>query len=329
MPSPSRFLGLFLPLVLVCAVITPGGAAEKNLISPLANTDENYAALRNISLAETFSVSDLTIKRDIGVFQLVSGRVTLAKPVLGRTPLAVFSGQGEFVFEPALSWEQRNLLIHTGSSTVRETFDGLVLWFTDDTAAEILAGSQPAPLDAGAQTLLKRLQSRLRTRRERPQYTLEALLTGEDMDNVEADVLTELHNPEHAGSFQAYIFGKKYSDLRFFVRPRGAMPQLISNEEVALINYDPAGSEGGVWYLAHRSEEYADGKAAPHTFPIDAKHYAIETTIQGNKHLDARCKVTFTATVAGERVVKFGLLPSLRVRSVRLGGTKSRSYKSL
>ena len=70
------------------------------------------------------------------------------------------------------------------------------------------------------------------------------------MDNVEADLLAALYNPAHPAFFNAYLHGKKHKDLRYFVRARvGALPQLDSPEEVALINYDPEGMDDGVWYL--------------------------------------------------------------------------------
>ena len=57
--------------------------------------------------------------------------------------------------------------------------------------------------------------------------------------------------------------GRRHKDLRFFVRTRvGAVPQLDSPEEVALINYDPEGMDDGVWYLAHFKSEYSESDTA-------------------------------------------------------------------
>jgi hypothetical protein len=63
------------------------------------------------------------------------------------------------------------------------------------------------------------------------------LFWGEDADNVDAELLRELYTPGH-DSFSAYVHGQKNPDLRFIVNPAGAVPQLRSPEEVALINGD-------------------------------------------------------------------------------------------
>ena len=76
------------------------------------------------------------------------------------------------------------------------------------------------------------------------------------MDNVDADILAAVYNHSHPPFFNAYIRGRKRKDLRYFVRTRvGAMPQLDSPEEVALVDFDPEGLGDGVWYLSHLKPE--------------------------------------------------------------------------
>ena len=139
------------------------------------------------------------------------------------------------------------------------------------------------------------------------------------MDNVDADILAASYNPAHPPFFNAYIHGKRHKDLRFFVRARvGALPQLDSPEEVALINYDPEGMEDGVWYLAHFKSEYLNRTAnSREDRRLFATHrYKIETVIAKNQHLFSTATLTCEPLVAGERVMKFGLLPNLRVTRV-------------
>ena len=119
----------------------------------------------------------------------------------------------------------------------------------------------------------------------------------------------------------AYIpaCGKKRKDLRFFLRARvGALPQIDSSEESALINYDPEGMDDGVWYLAHLKSEFLDHTAnALEDRRLFATHaYKIETTISKNDHLFSSATITFEPLVPGERLMKFGLLPNLRVTRV-------------
>ena len=84
---------------LVCWVVVftaiPAYSAKPQ-ISPLANSHPDYLTLRGAKLDQSFSVQELTLTRDVGVFHLLSGTVTLLEPVLEQTVLAVFSGRGEF-----------------------------------------------------------------------------------------------------------------------------------------------------------------------------------------------------------------------------------------
>jgi len=98
----------------------------------------------------------------------------------------------------------------------------------------------------------------------------------------------------------------------------GAIPQLDSQEEVGLINYDPEGMDDGVWYLSHLKSEFENHTAnSRQDRRLFATHgYKIETVIAKNAHLFSTAKITFESLVAGERVLKFGLLPNLRVTRV-------------
>jgi hypothetical protein len=139
------------------------------------------------------------------------------------------------------------------------------------------------------------------------------------MDNVDADLLAAVYNAAHPEFFNAYLRGNKHKDLRFFLRTLvGALPQLDSPEEVALINYDPEGMDDGVWYLSHLKFEYTHHiSSSSEDRRLFATHrYKIETVIAKNGHLFSAATITFEPLVAGERVLKFGLLPNLRVTRV-------------
>src|SRR5437762_987555 len=72
--------------------------------------DPVYRALRTAEIAETFTVENLVLKRDSGVLTLKSGVVAFAAPAMGRDTTAVFSGEGEFTFEPVLGIEKAHLM---------------------------------------------------------------------------------------------------------------------------------------------------------------------------------------------------------------------------
>ncbi len=284
-----------------------------------SNSDSNYRALRSGVIGESYTVSTLTLKRDVGTLTLRNGRISFLTPVLGRVTMAVFMGEGEFTLTPTLNLERDYLRLITDKDTVNEPFDRLVLCFTDETYQEIKRQAQAISLDASANDVLREFRNRMRSRSENPRSFLESLLTSEEIENIEAEILAGLYNSKRASFFSAYIFGKKYNDLRYHVRPRGALPQLPAPEEVALINVDPGGREEGILYLAHLASEYQNQSASSEEDKrfIDAEHYRIDTTIRGEK-LSATAELTFTALADGERVLGFGLLPTLRVTRVSL-----------
>jgi hypothetical protein len=142
------------------------------------------------------------------------------------------------------------------------------------------------------------------------------------MDNLEADVLTDLYNPHAPGFFSAYFHGRKHADLRFHVRPRGAFPELATPEEVGVINLDPEATQEGIWYLSHLGKEINahTANSDENNRVVQADHYKIDTTIAKNDHFAASTGVQFHAVTDGDRVIKFSLLPNLRVGRVSTGG---------
>src|SRR5262249_26978438 len=215
----------------------------KGSIAP--NVDPNYRALRDGDVTETYEVTNLTLKRDAGLITLRSGRVSFLAPVLGKAAIGVFTGDGEFTLTPVIYIEKRYLKQITEKDTVVEPFERLVLYFSDETRQEIKSAGKEIAADPQARNILQEFRNRMRRNTETPRSVVEAMYSGEDVENIDATTLGYLYNPKRAPFFSAYIFGKKHGDLRFHIRPYGAIPQMMSPEEVALINYDVAGKEEG------------------------------------------------------------------------------------
>src|SRR5438046_8639754 len=96
-----------------------------------------------------------------------------------------------------------------------------------------------------------------------PEGMTEAFLESDTIDNVDADVLAAIYNPKHPPFFNAYMHGTPHKDLRFFLRNRvGAIPQMDSPEEVALVNCDGGGMNDGIWYFQHLKSELVDRTAS-------------------------------------------------------------------
>src|SRR6202041_1963730 len=177
-----------------------------------------------------------------------------------------------------------------------------------------LGGQTETPPKTAA--VFGRWKDKVRHRREIPEGFTQAILQSETIDNVDADVLAAIDNPKHPAFFNAYMHGTPHKDLRFFIRARvGAIPQLDSPEEVALINCNGGEMDDGVWDSAHLlAEQMAHTANSREDKRLFATHrYNIETVIARNDHLFGRATIAFEPLIAGERVTTFGLLPPLRV----------------
>src|SRR5689334_18948139 len=125
-----------LPVCLLIAVAMPMtvNVAYGQNAGPSANSDAAYQALRNITLGtEAITVKELLLKRDAGTFILHSGTVCFLPPVNGKVTGAVFSGDGQMTLVPPTESETKSLRYLTKEDQFGETFDRLVLRFTDGT----------------------------------------------------------------------------------------------------------------------------------------------------------------------------------------------------
>jgi hypothetical protein len=288
-----------------------------------ANSDSLYTRLRNLGLGQTFLFDNCTLSWDTATFQFQKGTLTVLGPVDGVVTGAIFIGAGHFNLKAVTILNAHELSRRTGAAEANEDFTEVVFRFTGEAWPKFLArvGAQTGT-PAEAATAFNRWKQKMRQRSERALGFTQFLLQGETMDNVDADQLAAFYNPSHPEFFNAYLRGAKHKDLRFFVRARvGALPQLDSPEEVALINYDPESLDDGVWYLAHLKSEYLNHTASSGEDRrlFATQRYKIETVISKKDHLFSTATITFEPLIAGERVLKFGLLPNLRVTRVTDG----------
>lgn len=285
-----------------------------------ANSDAVYVQLRNVGLGDTFRCENFTLPVDVGTFELKSGTITLLGQVNKVQTGAIFLGQGHFTLKPIGILDKNELVRRAGSPTAEEDFSEVVFRFSPDQLTQFaatLAARVETPAAAGA--AFQHWKDRMRHRHEVPEGLTDAFLENETIDNVDADILAAIYNPRHPPFFNAYMRGAPHKDLRFFVRARvGAIPQIDSPEEVALVNCDGAGMSDGIWYLQHlQSELLARSASSQQDRRLFAtRRYNIETVIGKNNHLFSRATIAFEPLVPGERVLKFGLLPTLRVTRV-------------
>jgi len=310
--------------------------------SSLLNSDSNYQTLRTGKLIRVYGVSNLVMQRDAGTFTFRAGSFSFLPPVLGHVTTGVFIGEGNFQLKPEPgSFEATHLHRMMDSDSINEDFTALVVFFSDSTFDEIKEHS--TLLDETPQRheeALKRVRNILETRHfpnsdpsAPPLSLLERLLNYEDIPNLDAEVLAELYNGapangDTAGSFRAFINGRKYSDLRFILNPHGAMPMLLAPEEVAVLNFNPNSNHDGIWYLSHTVRELQSGRLDSKPDSKEDKrllattHYKLEPVIGSLRlfgtqpDLTATCNLTFRANESGVRMVKFDLFPDLEVSRV-------------
>jgi len=285
-----------------------------------ANSDPAYVQLRNDGLGDTFRCENFTLPIDVGTFELKSGTITLLATVSKFYTGAIFVGRGHFTLKPVGTVDTNEMVRRAGGATAEEDFTEVVFRFSPDQFSRLaptLATRADTP--AEATTVFQHWKDRVRERHEVPDGLTEAFLESETIDNVDADVLAAIYNPKHPPFFNAYVHGTPHKDLRFFVRARvGAIPQIDSPEEVALVNCNGGGMDDGIWYLQHlKSELLAHTASSQQDRRLFAtRRYSVETVIGKNNHLFSRATIAFEPLVPGERVLKFGLLPTLRVTRV-------------
>jgi hypothetical protein len=285
-----------------------------------ANSDPVYRKLREVGLGQTFRFDNYTLQLDAATFQFQKGTLTVLSAVNGVVTGAIYIGEGHFNLKPVTALDAFEIKRRSGAAEADEDFTEVVFRFTGQERLRFISGlGDQVETPADAATAFDHWKERVRKRRDEALGFTEQLLHGETMDNVDADLLAAIYNPSHPAFLNAYIRGKKHKDFRFFIRTRvGALPQLDSPEEVALINYDPEGMDDGVWYLAHLKSEYLNHTASSQEDRrlFATRGYKIETVISKNDHLFSTATVTFQPLLAGERVLKFALLPNLRVTRV-------------
>jgi hypothetical protein len=263
-----------------------------------ANSDPVYRQLRDIGVGRTHQVENVVLPMDVGTFEFKSGTITLLNVVNRYETGAIFVGQGHFTLKPAVPIDKEELKRRSGSEVLEEDFREAVFRFSGSLYPQIsglLRGQVESPKEAAE--ALQRWRNKLRHRHEVPEGFTQGLLEDATIDNVDADILAAIYNPAHPPFFNAYITGERHKDLRFFIRTVvGAIPQMDSPEEVALVNSNGGGMDDGIWYSEHSLPELKAHTASSEEDRrlFATKSYKIETVIGRNNHLASVATITFT-----------------------------------
>ena len=111
--------------------------------------------------------------------------------------------------EPATATEANLIELYIDEREVKESFKEAVFCFTDDTDLEIRKAGIVGSAGNAAEILAK-FRRRMRSRNERSRSLTDGILKGADMDNIDADLLAGLLNPQRPKFFSAYIRGDRF-----------------------------------------------------------------------------------------------------------------------
>lgn len=272
---------------------------EKMEPARAANANVLYQALRTRTVnGPAFTVHNLSLKRDAGVFTFSDGTFYLYGEVGGRVTGAVFLGNGTLHVEPPSAMERRQLKIVMKTELLDQPFTSAVFEFTDETAAELRKSAvSNAPASGSAVEQAQEAQTLFRKNLKH---------------DLEARLLEDVVRPGGGGFFLADMKGPMFSKrLIYVVDPHGAIG--VEPEEVGLLT---SSDEGYDVTLGFRSEEQrkAARTAVNDTFRIPQQ--TIDVTIEKNGKMTGTVVSAVTAVEKGVQVVPLMLAPTLRVSGV-------------
>lgn len=265
----------------------------------------------------TIKVRNLVLQRDVYRLTFRSGTFHLLAPFAGRTFGAVFIGDGSFLLDPATRNERKQLALVLGdpaTETLTDTFDTLVLLFSDETAKDIEKNSaiEHGSADPRATSVYTDYLEKQKKR-----YRM----------NLHLRILMDLLQQPVSGSgvFLAAVDGKKLAPALIAVDPLGignlaAGFGFFGGEQTAFLSLDD--TNGGLWYLSALKGEAVEGRGKPLPVIVDALRYDIDTTIASNLNITGTTTIHLRPQAAGIRVVPIHILPKLRLKdaSIRVDG---------
>lgn len=270
--------------------------------------DPTYTALRSARPdGRTIALKNFVFEHDVLKFTL-NGHLNLLAPVDGKTPGAVFVGQGSYELSPANLFERRQLAIHTNDAkltSVVDQFDSAVFLGTALPIAAEKAGGAPVAGTPDAKAL--NLWEDYMKKQRRDLHT-----------NVHVRLLQELVDGGQP-FFYTWVNGKKLPPAVLIVDPRGA-------ESVRLAGRDLGGEQtmmtvidsnkGGIWYSSRLRSELEKGQGTKILPLADAQHYVIDSTINGSEVAGV---TTMTFTPAFDiRVLPIDIAPKLRLEEAAI-----------
>ena len=268
------------------------------------NSDPVYQQLRTVGLSgETAEVRNFTLQRDAATFTFISGKFSFLAPVNGKVTGAVFLGEGSMTLVPPTTSEKQTIALLTKSDRLEDSFNQILLRFTDGTyeeikkAATVTTGGHPE--GGGA---VNDANSALRNKMK---------------VNLHARILQDVLSDRPGSLFVAFPKTPKYGKLVYAVDPfPGSLSLTGGGEEVILLSYDD--TKWGEWCSFHYSDEYGPNPRkrvhSGNVLRIEDQNLDIE--IEKSGRLQGTAVTSFTSRWDGLRVLPLHIFHTLRVQSV-------------
>lgn len=276
-----------------------------------------YDQIKNASLDEqkVAGVEGIVIKRDVALFRLNKGTISLIQPIQGKVFGAIFVGEGVFEFSPPTEVQKYQLKKFTGEENLSAKFEELYLWFSDTTSMELEHKLSFSKGEVPAQFIS--------IMKDRPRRILEK--TGSNLwSRVLTEMLTDssfrVSHPDRSGGFFYADIKTGTLDHLFFAFD----PQAL--EEVILAK-TPTGTLPAKFDLVcsfHQADDYLKGSPGTNNTPIPHEekdeikvtHYKIEAEISMTEELSANVEVDFESLIDGVGVIDFALHPDLKIEKI-------------
>src|SRR5262245_60858350 len=123
--------------LIIVAIAIPSGLLRAQ--APANRYDSLFDQLMNLpqTTGTTAQVTNVTLRRDVGTFNLVSGRLDFFGKIDDRVVAAAFTGNGNFEYTPPTAVEREQLKRVLHSDSLHRSFSTLFLLFADSTAEEL------------------------------------------------------------------------------------------------------------------------------------------------------------------------------------------------
>jgi hypothetical protein len=288
-------------LLLLLAVATGLNAADTTLA-------EVRSGLKQLAIdpANTFRVRDLLLARGGVKIYLTAGVLAFATPIHSRIVAAVFTtqavdaGDAEMLTFPPNGSERASLASFNGSPNLDEHFTSAVLFFGDDTAAELLGQIQRHPLHPVPEMAAAMQQSGDAALR----------LNAGELDVRLTAALLDQHTPEH-GFFYAMVAGRDKGPFDFAYQPD--QPDSVTLGKVA-------SKAGNAPYFQIWSSFHPRGAPAVKAPASVVNDFRIESTVHADLSLSAQARFDYMAQTGGGRVINLLLSSRFQARSATVDG---------